>query len=58
MSYQETRTVDLSVLEVNFLMDLMMDADYKMITRLSKRNQMDDVHVYGQLANCLKSFDD
>jgi hypothetical protein len=58
MSYQETRTVDLSVLEVNFLMDLMMDADHKLITRLSKRNQMDDVHVYGQLANCLKSFDD
>ena len=53
----ETRSLDLNAQEVNFLIDLMMDADIKLTTRLSKLNQMDDVHVMYQLENCLKSFD-
>ena len=54
----ETRSLDLTTPQVNFLMDLMMDAPIKLTTKLAQMNQMDDVQMMCQLENCLKSFDD
>ena len=54
----ETRSLDLTTPQVNFLMDLMMDAPIKLTTKLAQLNQMDDVQMMCQLENCLKSFDD
>ena len=54
----ETRSLDLTTFQVNFLMDLMMDAPIKLTTKLAQMNQMDDMQMMCQLENCLKSFDD
>ena len=53
----ETRSLDLTTPQVNFLMDLMMDAPIKLTTKLAQLNQMDDVQMMCQLESCLKSFD-
>ena len=53
----ETRSLDLTTPQVNFLMDLMMDAPIKLTTKLAQMNQMDDVQMMCQLESCLKSFD-
>ena len=54
----ETRSLDLTTFQVNFLIDLMMDAPIKLTTKLAQMNQMDDVQMMCQLERCLKSFDD
>jgi hypothetical protein len=54
----ETRSLDLTTFQVNFLMDLMIDAPIKLTTKLAQLNQMDDIQMMCQLENCLKSFDD
>ena len=54
----ETRSLDLTTFQVNFLIDLMMDAPIKLTTKLAQMNQMDDMQMMCQLENCLKSFDD
>jgi hypothetical protein len=47
--------VTLDTKQITFLIDLMMDADPNLVTKLAKRNQTDDVNVMCQLDNCLHS---
>jgi hypothetical protein len=47
--------VTLDTKQITFLIDLMMDADPNLVTKLAKRNQTDDVNVMYQLDNCLHS---
>ena len=49
----ETRSLELTVNQVNFIIDMMWDTDPKVCKRLADQNQMDDIALHDQLQHQL-----
>jgi len=49
----ETRSLNLSVNQLNFIIDMMWDLDPKVCKRLAEQNQMDDIQLHDQLQHQL-----
>jgi|TARA_Y100001968_G_scaffold52332_1_gene43255 hypothetical protein len=52
----ETRSMQLTVNQVNFIIDMMWDVDPDLCKTLAKRNQIDDVQLHDQLQHQLHSI--
>ncbi len=52
----ETRSLELTVNQVNFIIDMMWDVDPNLCKTLATRNEIDDAQLHDQLQHQLHNF--